>query len=110
MYLSPAVRTIREDPTPDVEMRLVVRGVDGASREAVAAAVEDRGGVVERETRFGNLHVTVEEPAVAGLLEALPSSVRAVETVTPELSGDAGEDVESPAGEPAGGGNGADER
>lgn len=93
MYLSPAVRTMRDDPTPGVAATLLVR-VDGADTEAALAAVEDTDGEVAKETQFGNLHVTLSEPAVADLLERLPDAVAAVETVTSELSGDAGEDLD----------------
>lgn len=94
MYLSPAVRTLRDDPTPGVEATLLVRVEPDGDPDAVAAVVRERGGTVERRTRFDNLHVTVVEPAVADLLAALSEDVAAVETVTSELSGDAGEDLD----------------
>lgn len=94
MYLSPAVRTMREDPTPDAEARLAIRTTASDPSDAIADTVREHGGVVDRKTRFGTLHATVPEPAVAGLLDALPEGVEAVETVTPGLSGDAGEDVD----------------
>lgn len=93
MYLSPAVRTIRADPTPGVEARLAIRPGDDRP-DAIADTVREHGGVVDRKTRFGTLLTTVPEPTVAGLLNALPEGVEAVETVTPELAGDAGEDVD----------------
>lgn len=94
MYLSPAVRTMRADPTPGAEARLAIRPAGDEADDAVVESVREHGGVVERETRFGTLRATLPEPAVAGLLDALPDGVEAVETVTPELSGDAGEDVD----------------
>lgn len=91
MYLSPAVRTIRDDPTPGVEVTLVVRPGD-AGTESVLTAVRAGDGQLAKETQFDNLHVTIDEPAVADLLDGLPDGVAAVETVTSTLSGDAGED------------------
>ncbi len=88
---------MREDPTPGVETSLLVRLDDGADPGPVVDAVRSRGGTVDSETRFGNLHVAVTEPEVADLLAALPGGVAAVETVTSELSGDAGEDVDPDA-------------
>lgn len=93
MYLSPAVRTMRDDPTPGVETTLLVR-LDDAAPESVVDVVRANDGAVAKETQFTNLHVTLPEPAVAGLLDALPDGVAAVETVTAELSGDAGEDLD----------------
>ncbi|KAB7512653.1 hypothetical protein DM867_12085 [Halosegnis rubeus] len=78
MYLSPAVRTARDDPTEGATARLTVRTDDDAAsvREAVEAY-----GTVEGETRFGGVRASVPEPAVADLLDALPE-VETVETWT----------------------------
>jgi hypothetical protein len=81
VYLSPAVRTMRDDPTDGIDAALVVRFDDESVVDAVRDVVAEHG-VVERETRFDNLHVTVPEPAVADLLAALPDGVAAVETRT----------------------------
>lgn len=97
MYLSPAVRTLRDDPTPEVEATLLVRPDDGADTEPIADAVRSTGGAVDGETRFGNLRVDVAESDVADLLASLPDGVAAVETAISELSGDAGEDLDPPA-------------
>lgn len=83
---------MRDDPTPGVETTLVVR-LDGDA-ERTRAAVEGSDGELVKETQFGNLHVALPEPSVAGLLAALPTGVTSVETVTSELSGDAGEDLD----------------
>lgn len=103
MYLSPAVRTMRDDPTPGVETTLLVR-LEDRDTEPALAVVREHDGEVAKETQFGNLHVVVDEPDVAALLDALHDTlsdgVAAVETVTSELSGDAGEDLESLGGEP----------
>jgi hypothetical protein len=93
MYLSPAVRTMRDDPTPGVEATLLVR-LDDADGAAATAAVRALDGEVAKQTQFGNLHVALAEATVADLLETLPDGVAAVETVTSELSGDAGEDLD----------------
>ena len=81
MYLSPAVRTMRDDPTDGIDAALVIRFDDEAAVDAVRNVVAAHG-VVDRETRFGNLHVTVPEPGVADLLADLPDEVSAVETRT----------------------------
>jgi len=81
VYLSPAVRTIRDDPTDGIDAALVVRFDDESVVDAVREVVAEHG-VVERETRFDNLHVTVPEPAVGDLLATLPEGVAAVETRT----------------------------
>lgn len=80
MYLAPAVRTMRDDPTEGASARLVVR-VDADALPAAREAVTDVG-TVESETRFDNLHATVPEPAVDDLLTTLPDAVEAVETRT----------------------------
>lgn len=79
MYLSPAVRTMRDDPTEGADAALVVRPGDDTALDAVRAAVEPHAAV-EGETAFGNLHATADETAVADLLDALPEGVEAVET------------------------------
>lgn len=94
MYLSPAVRTMRDDPTPGVETTLLVRVDEEADPTPALEVVRDSEGEVTKETQFNNLHVVLPETAVANLLEGFPSVVEAVETVTSELSGDAGEDID----------------
>jgi hypothetical protein len=80
VYLSPAVRTVRDDPTADATVRLAVRLADEDAVDAVRDAVTGAGGTVAAVTRFGAVHADVPEPAVAGLLDALPAGVEAVET------------------------------
>ncbi|MFC7177470.1 hypothetical protein [Halosegnis marinus] len=79
MYLSPAVRTMRDDPTDGAEAALVVRPDDGTPIDALREAVAPHA-TVEGETAFGNLHARADETAVADLLAALPEGVAAVET------------------------------
>lgn len=78
MYLSPAVRTARDDPTEGVTARLTVRTDDDT---ASIRQILQTYGTVEEETRFGSLRASVPEPAVADLLDSLPE-VEAVETWT----------------------------
>ncbi|WP_075936543.1 hypothetical protein [Halosegnis longus] len=78
MYLSPAVRTARDDPTEGVTARLIVRTDDEVA--SIRETVETHGAV-EEETRFGSIRASVPEPAVADLLDSLPE-VEAVETWT----------------------------
>lgn len=93
MYLTPAVRTIRDDPTDDVQATLLVRVPDGITPEVVAAAVDDHGRYVG-ETQFGDARVRVPEPEVAAVIDALPESVKAVETdAVTGVTGDTGEDL-----------------
>ncbi|RNJ26539.1 hypothetical protein [Halosegnis longus] len=78
MYLSPAVRTARDDPTEGATARLTVRTDDEVA--SIRETVETYGAV-EEETRFGSIRASVPEPAVADLLDSLPE-VEAVETWT----------------------------
>jgi hypothetical protein len=79
MYLSPAVRTMRDDPTAGAQARLVIRLQSGTSTAAVQDAVVAYARL-DGETSFGNLHATADETAVADLLGALPDGIAAVET------------------------------
>ncbi|WP_435195221.1 hypothetical protein [Natronomonas sp. EA1] len=79
MYLSPTVRTIRTDPTPDESVSLMLRVADDADPEEavdpIAEAVE-----VGEPTQFGDVPVALPESEVDALLDALPDVVEAVET------------------------------
>jgi len=87
VYLSPAVRTARDDPTDGVTTRLTIRPTDDA--EPVRAVVAEHG-TVEAVTRFGSVRATVPEPAVESLLDSLPE-VEAVETWTAVADDDGAE-------------------
>lgn len=92
VYLTPAVRTIRDDPTEETEVTLLVRLADGVDPDTVAAAVDNYGSY-EGATRFGDARVRVPEVDVAALIDTLPGSVQAVETdAVTGVAGDAGED------------------
>lgn len=82
MYLSPAVRTIRDDPTDGATAALAVRTPDGDAAATVEEVVAAADGTVESVTRFDTVRARLPEPAVAALLDSLPESVEAVETTT----------------------------
>lgn len=93
MYVSRAVREIRDDPIPGESVTLLLRLADDADPAAVAGAVRDHDGEVEEKLRFGDLKVTVAHAAVADICDL--DGLRAVETdnvLTMDLDG-AGEDV-----------------
>lgn len=94
MYVSRPVRAIRDDPVPGETVTLLLRLTDDAGPGAVAAAVREAGGTVERELRFGDLEVTVDHEAVAAVCDL--DGLEAVETDSVhaiDLDG-AGEDVD----------------
>lgn len=94
MYLSRPVRAIRDDPIPGESVTLVMRLADDADPGAVAGAVRELGGDVERELRFGDLAVTVDHETVGAVCDL--DGITAVETDNVheiDLDG-AGEDVE----------------
>lgn len=99
MYVSPAVRSIRDHPEPGEPVRLHVRYGDAGEDEAVAAAVADAGGTVGEALQFGGRVVTVDQDRVGDLLEGLDERdlpIDAVETAAVAAPGDAGEDVGDP--------------
>lgn len=93
MYVSRAVREIRDDPIPGESVTLLLRLADDADPAAVAGAVRDHDGEIERELPFDDLEVTVEHEAVADVCDL--NGLQAVETdnvLTMDLDG-VGEDV-----------------
>lgn len=98
MYVSPAVRALRDDPVAGEPVRLMVR-YDAPIDEAVEAAVREADGAVEEDLQFGGVAVEVPQERVADLLGALADRelhVGAVETADVSAPGDAGEDVGDP--------------
>jgi hypothetical protein len=98
MYVSPAVRSIRDDPVDGDEVRLLVR-YDAPVDDDVEAAVRDAGGEIEGELQFGGREVRVDHEAVGDLLALFAERdlpVDAVETAAVVDPGDAGEDVGDP--------------
>lgn len=93
MYVSPAVRTIREDPIEGEPVTLLLEVGDDASVEDVAAGVREAGASVDEELQFRTLKVTVAQErvdavcAVAGI-----DHVETANTLTLDADG-AGEDV-----------------
>ncbi|WP_459193130.1 hypothetical protein [Halosimplex sp. J119] len=76
MYISPAVRTIRDDPVEGEPVTLLLEVAEEAAIEEVAAAVGEAGATVEKELEFRTLEVTVEQEQVGDVCE-----VEGVETV-----------------------------
>ena len=96
MYVSPAVRTIADDPLEDESVTLLVEvdDDDEPGVDSVAKRVETLGGSVEDRRRFGTLVVSISQTAVGELCEL--DGLAVVETdnaVTIDPDG-AGEDVE----------------
>jgi hypothetical protein len=92
MYVSPAVRSIREHPVAGESVALLVEGADDADVDDLAARLEDVG-TVEAELEFETLRVTVPHERV-GEVCAL-SGVASVQTDDALSMGadGAGEDV-----------------
>jgi hypothetical protein len=95
MYLSHAVRTIRDDPTAGESVDLVVTLAEGdgevdesaVAPAALADALDDLGGTVVADLRFSAVHVRLPETAVADLCEL--DGVERIETAeTLRLVGD----------------------
>ena|SRR6056297_1725328 len=106
MYLSPVVRTLRDDPVPGERVTLLLsladeHADDTAAVEArIEAAVAEAGGTVEEKLQFNTIAVTIPHEEIPALCDL--DGVASIETdetigITP---GDAGEDVEE-TGSPA---------
>ena len=65
MYVSRAVRSIREDPIEGASVALALTTADDADPDAVANAAEAAGATVERRLQFDDLAVSVAQEAVA---------------------------------------------
>lgn len=95
MYVSRAVRSIREDPIEGESVALALTTADDADVEAVAAAAEAAGATVERRLQFDDLAVSVAHEGIDDVCAI--DGVDAVETtdaiaITTEAATD--EDVE----------------
>ncbi|WP_436907890.1 hypothetical protein [Halosimplex marinum] len=102
MYVSPAVRTIRDDPVEGESVVLLLEVADDAAIDDVAAAVADAGATVEDELEFRTLKVSVAHERVGAVCEV--DGIDHVETgntlgIDPDGAGEdvrpesAGEDV-----------------
>ena len=93
MYVSPAVRTIRDDPIEGEPVSLLLEVADDVPVDEVATAVEELGGAVDAELAFRTLQVTVAHEHVGAVCET--DGIEVVETAN-TLGADtdgAGEDV-----------------
>lgn len=109
MYLSHAVRTIRDDPMAGESVDLVVTlGDDAADAsdsvseatgdpEAFGASVSALGGAVVADLQFSAVHVRLPEPAVADLC-ALDGIERIETAETLRLVGEEAADATGRAG------------
>jgi len=93
MYVSPAVRSIRDDPIEGEAVSLLVEAADEASVEGLADRLESAGAAVEEELEFRTLRVAVAHGDVSAVCDC--EGIAAVETAnTLVLDPDgAGEDV-----------------
>jgi len=96
MYVSPAVRSLVEDPLEGESITLLVEVADDYEPgvDAVAEQVAELGGRVEDRRRFGTLVVSISQALVESLCEL--DGIGVVETdnaVAIDPDG-AGEDVE----------------
>ncbi|QLH84679.1 hypothetical protein [Halosimplex pelagicum] len=96
MYLSPAVRTIRDGPVEGESVTLLLEVADDATTDEVAAAAEAAGGTVEAELQFRTLKATVPHERVGAVCEV--DGVAHIETgntlgIDPDGAEGAGEDV-----------------
>ena len=92
MYLSHAVRRIREDPMADEDATLVV-DLGDRSVEEVTETVEALGGEVEAELPFDSCRIRLAQEAVDEFCDL--DGLAAVETAdVVGYGGDVGEDVE----------------
>ena len=94
MYVSPAVRSIRDDPVDGESVTLLLETDETTDVDSLADAVTDRGVTVERELPFETLAVRVPHERVADVCDL--DGVATVETdQTLETAADGvGEDVE----------------
>jgi len=96
VYVSPAVRTIRDDPVPGESVTLLLEVADDATVDDVAAAAEAAGATVEEELQFRTLKTTVAHERVEAVCAV--EGIDHVETgntlgIDPEGAAGAGEDV-----------------
>lgn len=76
-YLSHTVRSLRDDPIPDEEVRLVL-AVEDATADEIESAVESLDGEVVRELAFDRLLVAVAQTDIDAICSV--EGVSSVET------------------------------
>ena len=99
MYLSPVVRTLRDDPDPGetVTLLLSLATEDDEERAAVEEIIEetvvDEGGTVEEYLQFETVAVTIPQESIPAVCAI--DGIASVETddTIGITSGDAGEDL-----------------
>jgi len=92
MYVTPAVRSIRDDPVPGETVTLLLETTDSEDVEAVAETASDLG-TVRGERPFGTVEVTVPHERVADVCTLSGvATVETTDTLTVDAGG-AGEDV-----------------
>ncbi|MFD1585420.1 hypothetical protein ACFR9U_00375 [Halorientalis brevis] len=100
MYLSPVVRTLRDDPVPGERVTLLLSLADEHADDTAAVeadieeTVSEAGGTVEEKLQFNTIAVTIPHEGIPALCEL--DGVASIETdetigITP---GDAGEDLD----------------
>ncbi|MUV90224.1 hypothetical protein GJ629_10255 [Halapricum sp. CBA1109] len=94
MYVSPAVRSIKEDPIEGETVTLLVEAEDDADTDALASALVEAGGEVRDRRRFGTVVVTVDHDAVADVCSLAGIDVVETDKATTIDPDGAGEDVE----------------
>lgn len=93
MYVSPAVRSIRDDPIEGESVTLLLETDDDTSPDELAAAVRDVGGTVVEELPFETLEVRVGHDDVGAICDLGGiESVETSNTLAMDADG-AGEDV-----------------
>lgn len=101
MYLSPVVRTLRDDPVPGEEVTLLLSlaADQGDGTAAVESAIEETvdavGGSVEGHLQFETIAVRVPHEGIPAVCDV--EGIEAVETdeTIGIATGDAGEDLDS---------------
>jgi len=64
MYVSRAVRSVREDPIEGESVALALTTAEDADPDAVTAAAEAAGATVERRLQFDDLAVSISQERV----------------------------------------------
>lgn len=95
MYVSRAVRSIRDDPIEGESVALALTTDEDGDPDTVAAAVEASGGTVERHLQFDDLAVSVPQERVADIctIDGL-DAVETTDAIAITTADAADEDVE----------------